>query len=206
MSPASFGGTEYSQLSTCCRATCASCGRACWASVLSIKVSGFCGACMAAIWVEGVQGVDAVRWSRRTVPKNDRSMSIYHGDDNVETMVGNSRVGHSKRSRRPVPSALRMTVENKYKIIRSSQTGSSGDGGSSSKWDEALPGIGRMVYFNQISRPARRGEIAIKSTRLSKRMMGGPADAMGPSRRINKRGGRDLVVGKALWRACSVVG
>ena len=101
---------------------------------------------------------------------------------------------------------LTMTVENKYKIIRSSQTGSSGDGGSSSKWDEALPGIGRMVYFNQISRPARRGEIAIKSTRLSKRMMGGPADAMGPSRRINKRGGRDLVVGKALWRACSVVG
>lgn len=32
----------YVRLSTCCRATWASCGRACWASVLSIKVSGFC--------------------------------------------------------------------------------------------------------------------------------------------------------------------
>ena len=31
------------QLSTCCSATCASCGKLCWASLESMKVSGFCG-------------------------------------------------------------------------------------------------------------------------------------------------------------------
>lgn len=35
---------SHSRLSTCCKATCASCGNACCASVLSINVSGFWGA------------------------------------------------------------------------------------------------------------------------------------------------------------------
>lgn len=36
-----------SRLSTCCSATCASCGRFCCAESESIKVSGFCGGAIA---------------------------------------------------------------------------------------------------------------------------------------------------------------
>jgi hypothetical protein len=41
-------GDVYSQLSTCCRATWASWGKLCCASLLNMKVSGFCGGAIVA--------------------------------------------------------------------------------------------------------------------------------------------------------------
>lgn len=42
----------YSRLSTCCSATCASCGRLCCAASESMNVSGFCGGAIAALFCE----------------------------------------------------------------------------------------------------------------------------------------------------------
>lgn len=69
---------SYLQLSTCCRATWASCGRFCCAASESIKVSGFCGGAMDELLWEymittvGVCDGDATRLAVQSDPRFDR--------------------------------------------------------------------------------------------------------------------------------------